>query len=209
MSESADRYEVTYEELYGSGTNGVITGGRKFYQVITAHTQSKSGSSGKLTDADMYMSMLYAAAHDVAGYSWFCYFPILAELSASMVGFDGEGYGNGNGLNGAEDGKSYYDTAKNANYLYELIQGLLDGYTLQTRSDSKNKLVTTLSNESGRTATIYVNADTIQMSESITVTASGTECYLVGLGVGTAEAPYQTVSGEKTLAPGQALICLS
>lgn len=209
MSESADRYEVTYEELYGSGTNGVITGGRKFYQVITAHTQSKSGSSGELTDADMYMSMLYAAAHDVAGYSWFCYFPILAELSASMVGFDGEGYGNGNGLNGAEDGKSYYDTAKNANYLYELIQGLLDGYTLQTRSDSKNKLVTTLSNESGRTATIYVNADTIDMTDSITVTASGTECYLVGLGVGTAEAPYQIVSGEKTLAPGQALICLS
>jgi hypothetical protein len=86
----------------------------------------------------------------------------------------------------------------------------LDGYEWKTRNhnDSKNLLTTTLSNGT-KTATFYVNADVDGMSGSVTVTASGSECYLVGYGVGTAEAPYQAVSGSVTLAPGQAVICIA
>ena len=67
--------------------------------------------------------------------------------------------------------------------------------------------ITTLSNDS-KTATMYVNADEDKMSSSVTVTASGSEFYLIGYNVGTAEAPYQAVSGSVTLAPGQAVICM-
>ena len=157
----------------------------------------------------MYMSLLYAAAHNVAGYSWFCYFPITGELAGSMVGFDGNGYGNGKG-NKVEENKCFYDAAKIAGYQFELIQGLLDGYVWKTRdhNDSKNLLTTTLT-KGTKTATFYVNADVDGMKGSVTVTASGSECYLIGYGVGTAAAPYQAVSGSVTLAPGQAVICIS
>ena len=50
---------------------------------------------------------------------------------------------------------------------------------------------------------------TLSFAVAVTVTASGSECYLVGYGVGTAAAPYQAVSGSVTLAPGQAVICIS
>ena len=206
MGDTSDRYESTYATIYGSGTNGVLGSDKKFYQAITAHTQDKN-KTGYLTEQDMYMSMLYAAAHNVAGYSWFCYFPIVEETAGSMVGFDGNGYGNGIG-NGVESGKSYYDAAKTAGYQFELIQGVLDGYSLVSRSDSSDKLVTTLSNGSN-TITMYVNADTMDVSKSITVSASGSVCYLIGYGVGTAEAPYKVVSnGSITLQPGQAVICV-
>ena len=150
--------------------------------------------------------MLYAAAHNVAGYSWFCYFPITGELAGSMVGFDGNGYGNGIG-NNATRGYSYYNAAKGAGYQFELIQGVLNGYKLQTRNYSSNLLTTTLSNGSN-TITMHVNADTQNVSATKTVTISGSVCYLVGYGVGTAEAPYQVVSGSVTLEPGQAVICV-
>ena len=122
-----------------------------------------------------------------------------------MVGYDGNGYGNGIGNNASGN---YYNAAKIAGYQFELIQGLLDGYDWKTRSVSGNLLTTTLSNGTN-TATMYVNADEDEMSSSVTVTASGSQCYLVGYGVGTAEAPYQAVSGSVTLAPGQAVICIA
>ena len=210
MGDNTNRYATTYEVLYGEkGTGGVVTGtaGRKFYQVITAHTQSKD-KDGVLTEQDLYMSMLYAAAHNVSGYSWFCYFPIVAELAGSMVGFDGEGYGNGNGLNGAEERKSYYATAQKANYQFELIQGLLNGYSFVSRSYKTDLLTTTLSNGT-RTATFYVNADTQSLSAKPSVTASGTECYLVGDGLNS-DYYKKVISGTTIeLQPGQALICLS
>lgn len=203
MDQPTNRYNESFEVIY---SDSYLGGKYRFYQAITAHTQN----DGVLTEQDMYMSLLYAAAHNVAGYSWFCYFPITGETSGSMVGFDGKGYGNGIG-NSAMTGYNYYNAAKIAGYQFELIQGLLDGYVWKTRShnDSKNLLTTTLSNGS-RTATCYVNADVDKMSGSVTVTASGSECYLVGYGIGTAGAPYQAVaSGSSvTLAPGQAVICL-
>ena len=204
MGDTTDRYAMTYEEIYASGL-GVIEGNVKFHQAITAHTQSKI-TTGKLIDEDLYMSMLYAAAHNVAGYSWFCYFPITGELAGSMVGFDGNGYGNGIG-NNATSGYSYYNAAKGAGYQFELIQGVLNGYKLQTRNYSSNLLTTTLSNGSN-TITMYVNADTQDVSATKTVTISGSVCYLVGYGVGTAEAPYQVVEDSVTLQPGQAVICV-
>ncbi|MBQ7373081.1 MAG: hypothetical protein IJW64_00760 [Clostridia bacterium] len=206
----ADRYQTTYETLYGSeGTDGVVTGtaGRKFHQVITAHTQDKN-TTGSLSEQDLYMSMLYAAAHNVAGYSWFCYFPIVGELAGSMVGFDGNGYGNGIG-NGATTGYSYYNAAKTAGYQFELIQGVLNGYSFTGRiDDSSSCLTTTTLSNGSNTITFYVNADSRNMEEKIEVTASGSVCYLVGYGVGTADAPYQVVSGSITLEPGQAVICV-
>ena len=204
MGDITNRYSTTYEAVYKSGL-GVIEGNVKFHQAITAHTQNKV-TEGKLIDQDLYMSMLYAAAHNVAGYSWFCYFPITGELAGSMVGFDGNGDGNGIG-NNATSGYSYYNAAKTAGYQFELIQGVLNGYKLQTRNYSSNLLTTTLSNGSN-TITMYVNADTQDVSATKTVTASGSVCYLVGYGVGTAEAPYQVVSGSVTLEPGQAVICV-
>ena len=211
MGDSVDRYENTYDVIYGNGTNGVLGSDKKFYQAITAHTQNK-GTEGVLREQDLYMSMLYAAAHNVAGYSWFCYFPINdGDTAGSMVGYDGNGYGNGIG-NGAEmvdgKGKSYYNAAATAGYQFELIQGILNGYSLVSRNDSSNLLTTTLSNGSNM-ITMYVNADTIDMNVSKTVTASGSVCYLVGIGVGTADAPYQVVSGSITLQPGQAVICVA
>ena len=101
----------------------------------------------------------------------------------------------------------YYNAAKTAAYQFEVIQGLLDGYDWKTRSVSGNLLTTTLSNGS-KTATMYVNADVTKVSRSVNVTASG-NAYLIGYGVGTAEMPYQMVSGSVTLAPGQAVICIS
>ncbi|MBE7079842.1 MAG: hypothetical protein E7371_01235 [Clostridiales bacterium] len=198
MDQPTDRYNTSFEVIYDSDYLG---GKYEFHQAITAHTQN----DGVLLEQDLYMSLLYAAAHDVAGYSWFCYFPITGELAGSMVGYDGNGYGNGigNGANG-----SYYEAAKTAGMQYEWIQGLLDGYDWKTRSVSGNLLTTTLSNGS-KTATMYVNADVTQVSRSVTVTASGSQCYLVGYGVGTAETPYQAVSGSITLAPGQAVICIN
>ncbi|MBE7100963.1 MAG: hypothetical protein E7364_05070 [Clostridiales bacterium] len=202
MDQPTNRYNKSFEVVY---SDSYLGGKYEFHQAITAHTQN----DGVLTEQDMYMSLLYAAAHDVAGYSWFCYFPITGELAGTLGGYNGEGYGNGIGNNVAE-GKCFYDAAKTAAYQFELIQGLLDGYEWKTRShsDSKNLLTTTLSNGTN-TATMYVNADVDGMSGSVTVTASGSQCYLVGYGVGTAEAPYQAVSGSVTLAPGQAVICIA
>ena len=205
MGDSTNRYTTTYEAVYSSSL-GVMSGELKFHQAITAHTQNK-GKEGTLTEQDMYMSMLYAAAHNVAGYSWFCYFPIADETKASMVGYDGNGYGNGlNGLNNASG--SYYNAASIAGYQFELIQGLFNGYSLKTRDHSSDLLTTTLSNGS-KTITMYVNADVQNMSTNKTVTISGSTCYLIGYGVGTAAAPYQvTTAGSVTLAPGQAVICI-
>ena len=193
-----NRYENSFDAVYGSSNLG---GKYKFYQAITSHTQN----DGTLSEQDLYMSLLYAAAHDVAGYAWFCYFPIAGELAGTMVGYDGNGYGNGIGNKASG---SYYNAAKTAGYQFELIQGLLDGYDWKTRSVSGDLLTTTLSNGTN-TATMYVNADEDEMSSSVKVTASGSQCYLVGYGVGTAEAPYQAVSGSVTLAPGQAVICIA
>ncbi|MBQ8429432.1 MAG: hypothetical protein IJX30_04995 [Clostridia bacterium] len=198
VAQDKSRYENTFDVVYGDSYLG---GKYDFYQAITAHTQD----DGTLLEQDLYMSLLYAAAHDVAGYSWFCYFPISGELSGSMVGFDGNGLGNGTGNNASG---SYYNAAKTAGYQFELIQGLLDGYDWKTRSVSGNLLTTTLSNGTN-TATMYVNADLANMSGTVDCTASGSQCYLVGYGVGTAEAPYQAVSGSVTLQPGQAVICIS
>ena len=208
MGDNTNRYTTTYEEVY-SDSLGVMSGDVKFYQVITAHTQSKN-KTGKLTEADLYMSMLYAAAHNVAGYSWFCYFPINdGDTEGSMVGFDGNGYGNGIG-NGAEmvdgKGKSYYNAAATAGYQFELIQGLLNGYSLDSRNynDNTKLLTTTLIKSGASDITIYVNADTQSVSANCSVAASGSVYYLVGYEVG-----YQVVqSGSITLAPGQALICV-
>ncbi len=207
MGDSTDRYKSTFEELYGNGTNAVVSGDIKFYQAITAHTQNK-GTEGKLTEQDLYMAMLYAAAHNVAGYSWFCYFPIVTELAASMVGFDGNGYGNGIG-NNATSGYSYYNAAQKAASQFEVIQSIFNGYKLKTRdyNSSKELLTTTLSNGS-KTITMYTNADTCDLKATPSVTASGSVCYLIGYGVGTAEQPYQVVSGSVTLQPGQAVICV-
>ena len=198
-----NRYENSFDAVYGDGTNqlNLKKNNYKFYQAITSHTQN----DGTLSEADLYMSLLYAAAHNVSGYSWFCYFPIAGELAGSMVGYDGNGYGNGIGNKASG---SYYNAAKTAGYQFELIQGLLDGYNWKTRKVSGNLLTTTLSNGT-KTATMYVNADEDNMKDSVTVTASGSECYLVGYQVGTAEAPYQAVSGSVTLAPGQAVICIN
>ncbi len=202
MDQPTNRYNMSFEVVYDDSYLG---GKYDFYQAITAHTQN----DGVLLEQDLYMSLLYAAAHNVAGYSWFCYFPIAGELAGTLGGYDGNGYGNGIG-NKVEKGKSFYNAAKTAAYQFELIQGLLDGYEWKTRShnDSKNLLTTTLSNGTN-TATMYVNADVDNMSGSVTVTASGSQCYLIGYGIGTAEAPYQAVSGSVTLAPGQAVICIN
>ena len=205
MGDKTNRYEMTYDVLYGSGTNGILGEDKEFFQVITAHTQNKD-KTGVLTEADLYMSMLYAAAHNVAGYSWFCYFPIIGETAGSMVGFDGNGYGNGSG-NSASG--SYYNAAKTAGYQYELVQGVLNGYKLKSRSYSNNLLTTTLTKSGAGNITMYVNADTMSVSSSVGVSASGSVCYLVGIGVGTEDAPYQVVSGNITLQPGQAVICVA
>ena len=201
MDQPTNRYNESFEVIY---SDNYLGGAYKFHQAITAHTQN----DGVLLEQDLYMSLLYAAAHNVAGYSWFCYFPITGETSGSMVGFDGNGYGNGIG-NSATSGYSYYNAAKTAGYQFELIQGLLDGYVWKTRShnDTKNLLTTTLE-KGGSTVTMYVNADVDGMKGSVNVTASGSVCYLVGYGVGTAEAPYEVVSGSITLQPGQAVICV-
>ena len=190
-----NRYENSYNTVYGD-----LGGKYDFYQAITSHTQN----DGTLSEQDLYMSLLYAAAHDVAGYSWFCYFPIAGELAGSMVGYSGDGYGNGLGNNASG---SYYNAAKTAGYQFELIQGWLDGYNWVDRKVSGDLLTTHLSNGTNE-ATMYVNADEDKQSGSVTVTASGSTCYLIGYGVGTAETPYQAVSGSVTLAPGQALLCI-
>ena len=197
MGQPTDRYNTSFNVVYGSENLG---GKYDFYQAITAHTQN----NGTLLEQDLYMSMLYAAAHDVAGYSWFCYFPITGEMSGSMVGYDGNGYGNGIGNNASG---CYYNAAKTAGYQFEILQGWLDGYDWATRSVSGNLLTTTLTN-GDKTATMYVNADVTQMSRTVEVTANGSQCYLIGYGVGTAEMPYQAVSGSVTLQPGQAVICM-
>ena len=197
MGQPTDRYNTSFEVVYDDSYLG---GKYDFYQAITAHTQN----DGTLLEQDLYMSMLYAAAHDVAGYSWFCYFPIAGELAGSMVGYDGNGYGNGIGNNASG---CYYNAAKTAGYQFEILQGLLDGYDWATRSVSGNLLTTTLT-KGDKTATMYVNADVTQMSRTVEVTASGSQCYLIGYGVGTAEMPYQAVSGNVTLQPGQAVICM-
>ena len=195
-----NRYENSFDAVYGNHIGDKAN--FEFYQAITSHTQN----SGTLSEQDLYMSLLYAAAHDVAGYSWFCYFPITGELAGSMVGYDGNGYGNGIGNKASG---SYYNAAKTAGYQFELIQGLLDGYDWKTREVSGNLLTTTLSNGTDE-ATFYVNADEDKMSSSVTVTASGSICYLVGYGVvGVDGAPYQAVSGSVTLQPGQAVICIN
>ena len=191
-----NRYENSFDAVYGD-----LGGKYDFYQAITSHTQN----DGTLSEQDLYMSLLYAAAHDVAGYSWFCYFPIAGELAGCMVGYDGNGYGNGIGNNASG---SYYNAAKTAGAQYELIQGWLDGYDWKTRKVSDDLLTTTLSNGTN-TATMYVNADEDKMKNSVTVTASGSTCYLIGYGVGTDAVPYQALSGSVTLAPGQAVICIS
>ncbi|MBR2336595.1 MAG: hypothetical protein IKA61_01465 [Clostridia bacterium] len=214
MGQPTDRYNNSYKVIYGDSFLGNKSNNYKFYQAITAHTQNTdyivTVKQGVLLEEDMYMSLLYAAAHDVAGYSWFCYFPITGETSGSMVGFDGNGYGNGIG-NSAMTGYSYYNAAKIAGYQFELIQGLLDGYEWTERTLSGNKLTTKLSNGS-RTATFYVNADVTEMSNNVTFTGiSGSEFYLVGYGVGTESQPYEVKTNvtEITLSPGQALICIS
>jgi hypothetical protein len=207
MGDNTNRYEMTYDVLYGSGTNGLVSGNVKFHQVLTAHTQNKE-KAGELTEKDLYMSMLYAAAHNVAGYSWFCYFPIVEETAASMVGFDGNGYGNGIDPEHKASG-SYYDAASKAGKQFEFIQGLLDGYTLKTRTydSSKCLLTTTLSNGTN-TITIYVNADTMNVSKSITVTPKGKACYRIGYGLNEGEY-YRSVSGLSSLSAGQAFICIN
>lgn len=195
-----NRYENSFDAVYGSGNLG---GKYDFYQAITSHTQN----DGTLSEQDLYMSLLYAAAHDVAGYSWFCYFPITGELAASMVGYGGDGYGNGIGNNVEKEGKSFYHAAKQAGYQFELIQGFLDGYDWKTRSVSGNLLTTTLSNGTS-TATMYVNADEDKMSSSVTVTAKGSRCYLVGYGLNGADYVVKTAGDPVTLVPGQALLCI-
>ena len=198
MAQPTDRYNTSFEVVYDEDYLG---GKYKFHQALTAHTQN----NGVLLEQDLYMSLLYAAAHNVAGYSWFCYFPIAGELSGSMAGYDGNGYGNGMG-NGASG--CYYNAAKTAGYQFELIQGWLNGYEWKTRKLDGNLLTTTLSN-GGKTATMYVNADVTKVSRTVSCTASGSVCYLVGYGVGTEETPYTVVSGNVTLQPGQAVICIS
>lgn len=204
MDQPTNRYNESFEVVY---SDSYLGGKYKFHQAITAHTQN----DGVLLEQDMYMSLLYAAAHNVAGYSWFCYFPIAGELAGSMVGYDGNGYGNGIG-NKNEKGKCYYNAAKTAGYQFELIQGLLDGYTWQTRthSDSKNLLTTTLKNASGNTITCYVNADVNSMSATVKVDANVNGCntyYKIGYGIATYEVVAKGTTNEP-LAPGQALICL-
>jgi hypothetical protein len=201
MDQPTNRYNESFEVVY---KDSYLGGQYKFHQAITAHTQN----NGVLTEQDMYMSLLYAAAHNVAGYSWFCYFPISGETSGSMVGFDGNGYGNGIGNKASG---SYYNAAKTAGYQFELIQGLLDGYEWKTRKVSGNRLTTTLSNGT-KTATFYVNADVTEMKNDVTFSEiSGKEFYLVGYGVGTSEAPYEVLTNVTsiTLEPGQALICIN
>lgn len=111
-----------------------------------------------------------------------------------------------NGLNNASG--SYYGAASIAGSQFEFIQGLLNGYSLKTRSHSSNLLTTTLSNGS-KTITIYVNADVQGMSEQKTVNISGSQRYLIGYNVGTAATPYQaTQDSSVTLLPGQAVICI-
>ena len=205
MGDNTNRYEMTYDVVYGNGTNGILGTDKEFYQVITAHTQSKD-KDGTLTEADMYMSMLYAAAHNVAGYSWFCYFPILTEMAGSMVGVDGNGLGNG--IGNIASG-SYYNAAATAGYQYEVIQGIMNGYKLASRAYSNNLLTTTLTKSGAANITMYVNADTMNMSATTMVTAAGSKCYLIGKGIGSTEMPYQLVSGSVTLQPGQAVICVA
>ena len=205
MDQPTNRYNESFEVIY---SDSYLGGKYDFHQAITAHTQN----DGVLLEQDMYMSLLYAAAHNVAGYSWFCYFPIAGELAGSMVGYDGNGYGNGYG-NKVEKNKSFYDAAKMAGYQFELIQGWLNGYEWKTRNhnDSKNLLTTALSNGS-KTATMYVNADVDGMSGSATVTVSGKTCYMIGYNVKDANGDtvaYKTVSaGTYSLAPGQAILCM-
>jgi hypothetical protein len=202
---------MTYDVLYGTGTNGIVKDGIKFHQVLTAHTQNKK-KTGELIDKDLYISMLYAAAHNVAGYSWFCYFPIVEETAASMVGFDGKGYGNGIDPNHKASG-SYYDAAAKAGKQFEFIQGLLDGYTLKTRTyDSSKCLLTTTLTNGTNTITMYVYADTMSssgsMKNSITVTLKGTTCYRIGYGLNDGEYYRSVNSGVATLTAGQAFICV-
>lgn len=202
MGQLTDRYNDSFDVVYNSSYLG---GKYKFHQAITAHTQN----SGTLLEQDLYMSLLYAAAHNVAGYSWFCYFPISGETSGSMVGYDGNGDGNGKGNNASG---SYYNAAKTAGYQFELIQGWLDGYSWASRglSNSSNLLTTTLKNDSGNTITCYVNADVNSMSATVKVDANVNGCntyYKIGYGIATYEVVAKGTTNEP-LAPGQALICL-
>ncbi len=221
MGQPTNRYNKSFEVVYGTEKEefkDFLGGKYKFYQAITAHTQNTTIevlgqtvtlSQGVLLAQDMYMSLLYAAAHNVAGYSWFCYFPISGELSGSMVGFDGKGYGNGIGNKASG---CYYDVAKMAGYQFELIQGWLDGYewTSRSHSDSENLLTTTLS-KGKSTATMYVNADVDNMSGSAEVEVSG-KCYLIGYDVKDSQGntvAYKVVpEGTYELKPGQAILCI-
>ena len=206
MGQPTDRYNNSFDVVYNSSYVNAIGNNVKFYQAITAHTQN----SGELTEQDMYMSMLYAAAHDVAGYSWFCYFPLSGELQASIAGYDGnykgDGYGNGIG-NTNNDQRSFYNVAKTASEQFEFIQGILDGYNLTGRSDSNNVLTTTLSNGT-KTATVYVNSDTVNVSETVSCTlTSGKEYYLIGYDVGCQK---KTSDGNSiSIAPGQAVLYIA
>lgn len=205
MGQLTDRYNDSFDVVYNSSYLG---GKYKFHQAITAHTQN----NGTLLEQDLYMSLLYAAAHNVAGYSWFCYFPISGETSGSMVGYDGNGYGNGI-VNNASG--SYYNAAKTAGYQFELIQGWLDGYSWATRglSNNSNLLTTTLkkdlNSETEIPVTCYVNADVNSMSATVSVSANVNGCntyYKIGHGIATYE--DVTKGTSVSLAPGQALICL-
>ena len=207
MGQPTNRYNNSFDVVYGDSYLG---GKYKFYQALTAHTQNTdyvvTEKKGELLEQDLYMSLLYAAAHDVAGYSWFCYFPITGELSGSMCGYDGNGYGNGEQYGNKASG-CYYNAAKQAGYQFELIQGVLDGYEWKTRSVSGDLLTTTLSNGTN-TATMYVNAAVDDMSGEVTVMAKGSQCYLVGYGLNGADYVVKTAGESVTLQPGQALLCI-
>ena len=214
MGQPTDRYNESFEVVYN---NNYFGGTKKFYQAITAHTQHSYlevagitiyDKQGILLEQDLYMSLLYAAAHNVAGYSWFCYFPISGETAGSMAGFDGNGYGNGIGN---EASGCYYNAAKMAGYQFELIQGWLNGYTWKSRTLSGNKLTTALTNGT-KTATMYVNADVTEMKNNVSYNISGSKCYLIGYGIkdenGNALAYKEVAAGSITLAPGQAVLCM-
>ena len=161
-----DRYPETYEALME-----VIQeyGGADFFQTLTAWNEIRRND---VSDIDVYMSMLYVAAHGGAGYSWFNYFPVVESsdtIEHTMVDYNGVP-------------TPTYQWVKEANEQFVRIQRILDGYTYEDRQQTDEEkypikhlpgmnfsyfrsVTTTFKDESGQKAVMKVNA--LSMTETI------------------------------------------
>jgi hypothetical protein len=221
-----DRYPATYEAIQNVideySANGVKI---ELYQTLTAFNENASvtgNAANALTDVDVYMSMLYAAAHGAAGYSWFNYYPVVEaaeQFKNTIVGYKGENTATATWV-------------KNANAQFVTLQGLLDGYEYQGRSvgDSVSvkmnwlgtkkftyyrSVTTQFETVEGKKATMKVNAVTLQnvykyggtqsLTTTVTYSVTAGNTYYV-FGANGVKAYTATAAATITLQMGEAIV---